>query len=370
MQTCEQCGQPEESLFRCADRNCPAYLCADCNAYNDTARYSDVPGGVDYICCMRCGGSVERKVGYYWVLVHNDNDEDKADPAKQVDRDFISPIGYWTDFDSMYCALVPPEDDPSFNPKDRDKYGLLCAPTPKTMRIPFICVGCYKEEPHRVIPGESPSEVRAMEHRVVAEWDGGQNTGLPARLQCEPCFARHQRHQEKLRREREEDHRREEIERREWDKRSQAKQSIKRKAKQEEQERRLRTTAGADDADKARMATLKIDALKRVCAANMLLVSGNKSQLLERLIGCRRHGRLGSACPQCKCGKLEMCYRDDGPSGSFPEPSAVHCKHMKGMGRPCGYVVKITSGGKSEVLKGKLIDSPEGDLAGAQLILV
>ena len=74
-----------------------------------------------------------------------------------------------------------------------------------------------------------------------------------------------------------------EMERREWEKRSQAKQSIKRKAKQEEQERRLRTTAGADDADKARMATLKIDALKRVCAANMLLVSGNKSQLLERL---------------------------------------------------------------------------------------
>jgi hypothetical protein len=47
--------------------------------------------------------------------------------------------------------------------------------------------------------------------------------------------------------------------------------------------------------------------LKALCFVNKLMVSGTKSQLLERLVRCRRHGGPG-VCPKCDQPKLKFEY--------------------------------------------------------------
>ena len=79
---------------------------------------------------------------------------------------------------------------------------------------------------------------------------------------------------------------------------------------------------------------------------------------MERLLGCKRHGRLGSRCPSCGNSKLELLYAPD----SHEEPHAVQCKHMKGMGRPCSFRKVFTPATKANVLRGWLVDSADGDL--------
>ena len=93
----------------------------------------------------------------------------------------------------------------------------------------------------------------------------------------------------------------------------------------------LQAPAGADDVQASagagevqRFGRLKIPELKRVCAATQLLVSGSKPQLIERVLGCKTHGRLGSVCSYCKHSKLELIYAPD----SHGELHAVKCKHM------------------------------------------
>ena len=147
----------------------------------------------------------------------------------------------------------------------------------------------------------------------------------------------------------------------------------RRKLLKEEQVRRLLFAEGDTAGDQACLAKLTVSALKRVCAANALLVSGTKPQLCERLVGCRRHGRHADKCPMCKHAKFELCYDSEAAAptdpSAFPQPNMVKCKHMKGMGRPCGYAASITSQNKEAVLKLKLADSPEGDLRKAGMEL-
>ena len=49
---------------------------------------------------------------------------------------------------------------------------------------------------------------------------------------------------------------------------------------------------------KGTLKKLKSPRLKGVCKANHLMVAGSKSDLLERIVGCRLHGHSWR-CPDC-----------------------------------------------------------------------
>merc|ERR1712023_170908 len=109
---------------------------------------------------------------------------------------------------------------------------------------------------------------------------------------------------------REEDRRQEQM----WTQEAEQRKKRKRAAKEQEQSRRL-AFLSSDTSQTSEMAEasqlvkrLKVPELKRVCAANQLLVSGSKGALEERILGCKKHGRLGSSCPLCGYSKLELQY--------------------------------------------------------------
>ena len=73
--------------------------------------------------------------------------------------------------------------------------------------------------------------------------------------------------------------------------------------------------------------------LKKLCAANNLMVSGTKQELLLRLVKCRLHGSPGTCCV-CRNPKLECLYADGDVTTL---PYAVTCKHMKAKSERCAF---------------------------------
>ena len=73
--------------------------------------------------------------------------------------------------------------------------------------------------------------------------------------------------------------------------------------------------------------------LRKLCAANHLMVSGTKQELLLRLVKCRLHGSPGTCCV-CRNPKLECLYANDDVTTL---PYAVTCKHMKAKSERCAF---------------------------------
>ena len=113
-----------------------------------------------------------------------------------------------------------------------------------------------------------------------------------------------------------------------------------------------------------------VDALVRLCKANALITSGNKHELLNRLVNLDAHGRPGQRdargrtgrCPKCEAKLHLVCE----PSDLQPnEPVRLECRrwHSGPVPKPCGWKVAITPANKSEVLRLRLADSWESDLS-------
>merc|ERR1712032_1331019 len=105
----------------------------------------------------------------------------------------------------------------------------------------------------------------------------------------------------------------------------------------------------------ARLKKLKVPQLSKVCNANAVLKSGNKDQLIERLVGVHRYGSLPQ-CPACGKKRLELQYK-----GSRTAPRSVKCKHMKGTGRPCRFFKNLVKGFERDVLLASPRDESSGD---------
>ena len=303
-------------------------------------------------------------------------------PVKEINNDFISPLGYYDDSDQILMENVAwdewgtgYEGAPSAK---KERYDLLEAGAWVTVTTPVVCVGCLGQEdrrgkdfdwisphnlhpqrPHLVEPG-STGELRVMRHTVQrSDWRGGTYTNFPPRFQCDSCATARQRLRtiEDRNRAAEDAHERECA-------RNEAKRA--REDKQASASKRLKSLDSDNGSDATLINKLKNDALKRLCAVNELPVSGTKQVLVDRLIGVRVHGRPAAPCQRCnqngrKPGKFELEY-GPGSSTAPAEPIAVACKsNLKT--RPCFTTTKITSATKATVLAGKLCDSAEGDLA-------
>ena len=107
------------------------------------------------------------------------------------------------------------------------------------------------------------------------------------------------------------------------------------------------------------LASLTHTALKRLCDANQLMISGKRSVLYERLCLAREHGRPGE-CPRCGYSQLDVVCPADAPS----EPCRVECRHWRGQNARCGWMREVTPANKRVVLWLPLVDSRERDLAG------
>ena len=106
------------------------------------------------------------------------------------------------------------------------------------------------------------------------------------------------------------------------------------------------------------LGALSLTALKRVCAANHLLVSGKKSALHERLRLASEHGRSGE-CPRCRYSQVELVC----PAHEPNVPCRLECRHWRGKNDRCGWMRAITPTNKQVVLWLPLVDSRERDLA-------
>ena len=106
----------------------------------------------------------------------------------------------------------------------------------------------------------------------------------------------------------------------------------------------------------------RLAALQRLCTANDLLTSGNKYELLTRLVNAEKHGRA-EPCPRCASNLHLVCT----PSELQPnEVTQLVCRHWNYRGgKPCGYKVDITPQNKASLLCLPLVDSAERDLAAA-----
>ena len=106
----------------------------------------------------------------------------------------------------------------------------------------------------------------------------------------------------------------------------------------------------------------RLAALQRLCTANDLLTSGNKYELLTRLVNAEKHGRA-EPCPRCASNLHLVCT----PSDLQPnEVTKLVCRHWNYRGgKPCGYKVDITPQNKASLLCLPLVDSAERDLAAA-----
>uniref|UniRef100_A0A7S3F8I8 Uncharacterized protein n=1 Tax=Haptolina ericina TaxID=156174 RepID=A0A7S3F8I8_9EUKA len=216
--------------------------------------------------------------------------------------------------------------------------------------------------------------VKALRHQISERgWSmddalhRGHGPSVPhvmERFHCEQCakaVLRDQEKDESLEREMRDDDQRQQ---RAWMQETQQRQKRKRTEKEHEQRRLFEFLSdGSSDSDGMAEAAqlikgLKVPQLKHVYATNQLLVSGSKGALEERILGCKKHGRLGRSCPLCGNSKLELKYAPDNAT----EPHAVQCKHMRGMGRPCPFKKEFTPDTKVTVLTGQLVDDAEGDL--------
>ena len=106
------------------------------------------------------------------------------------------------------------------------------------------------------------------------------------------------------------------------------------------------------------LGALSRTALKRLCVANHLLVSGRKSALHERLRLASEHGRSGE-CPRCHYSQVELVC----PAHEPNMPCQLECRHWRGKNDRCGWTRAITPANKQVVLWLPLVDSPERDLA-------
>ena len=85
------------------------------------------------------------------------------------------------------------------------------------------------------------------------------------------------------------------------------------------------------------ISTLKVTDLKSLCRVNHLMVSGNKTELLLRLVKCRWHGGPGK-CSRCQQSKFQFVYVND----DFKTvPNKIICKHYRAMGRKCGFQLDL-----------------------------
>ena len=311
-----------------------------------------------------------------------DGEATSRDPTDTLlTYDIICPVvGYIRDHDDLSAALgeEPPCDYYAY----QQDWQLHPNSSWTQKQEAFLCVGKRRRtefsrtssdvRPH-VVEASVDIPVRAMRYLISEEgWSlhdalGGRGPSPPRvmkRFHCEQCAEAVRRDQEKderLDREmREEDVRQQQL----WTQEAQRRQKRKRAEKEQEQSRRLAflssdSSQTNDMAEAAQLVKrLKVAELKRVCAANQLLVSGSKGALEERILGCKKHGRLGSSCPLCAHSKLELRYAPNSPA----EPHAIQCRHMKGMGRPCPFQRTFTPATKATVLAGQLVDSAEGDL--------
>jgi hypothetical protein len=247
-----------------------------------------------------------------------------------------------------------------------DYYKLDAVPVRVNLDSAFMCVGCGVDQPpHQAGPDPRVTRYTIAHYHgapAVYDWDSPECTaGLPPRHQCSSC--RELSDARDAQRAREADAARDEWQTQlaeanneeQEEARTRGRENQKRKRK-EKQDGQLRRLAAAPEGRPV-LKRLKTEQLKLVCKANRLLVSGCKDQLVERILGCRLHGSLGTACPRCGGAKLELGY-----AGNGLEPNEVRCKHMKGMGRPCGWNRAVTPTTKGLVLQGRLADSPGGDL--------
>ena len=199
--------------------------------------------------------------------------------------------------------------------------------------------GCY--ECLRVIKADAAAP--ASVHVTVEHWQGwrdpfsGPESWRQIRLRCRECAAPD---------------------------REEAAASRKRTREKNElracdQSRRLRArSANAAVGEFAmQLQALSVEQLKAVCAANAVLKSGRKQQLIERLVGVWSFGSLPH-CPACMGRCIELQY-----AGGSSTPTMVQCKHMRGKGKPCGFSQRLAEESMSEVLTAPLRDSTEGDLA-------
>ena len=106
------------------------------------------------------------------------------------------------------------------------------------------------------------------------------------------------------------------------------------------------------------LGALSRQALKRLCEANHLLVSGRKSALHERLRLATEHGRSGE-CPRCGYSQVELVC----PAHEPNVPCRLECRHWRGKNDRCGWTRAITPANRRVVLWLPLVDSRERDLA-------
>lgn len=117
---------------------------------------------------------------------------------------------------------------------------------------------------------------------------------------------------------------------------------------------------GADGGGAPGLGSLSRVALKRLCDANQLMITGKKDTLRERLRLAMEHGRAG-VCPRCGYSQLDLVCAFYAPD----EPCRVECRHWRGQNDRCGWQKFIDSESeKRAVLWMPLVDSRERDLLG------
>ena len=111
------------------------------------------------------------------------------------------------------------------------------------------------------------------------------------------------------------------------------------------------------DAIASKLRKLTTAKLKAVCAANSVLQSGKKEQLVQRVLAVWKFGSL-TDCPVCKHRRLELEYADSGSA-----PTAVKCKNKRGRSKPCDFWKSVAPDATRTVLTETLRDTAAGDLA-------
>uniref|UniRef100_A0A0G4FI60 SAP domain-containing protein n=1 Tax=Chromera velia CCMP2878 TaxID=1169474 RepID=A0A0G4FI60_9ALVE len=236
-------------------------------------------------------------------------------------------------------------------PPDRQK---------KEAKQRFGCHDCLK-----VI--EASPEAPVLMEVVVQQWQGWPDPFGPPRLwaqvsvRCAACAEWVDRKAEEDRIVAEELREYDRQQAEQLVKQSQKRQAETNRERQSQQKKRLASEAAKESEGGegviVKLGKLRLPRLKALCQANSVLLGGSKDQLVERLLSVYRYGNL-RCCP--KCGSRKFEFQHDGES---PTPFALRCKHMKGMGRHCGFEQTLSK------LTAKLRDTTEKDLAGVGIQL-
>ena len=263
------------------------------------------------------------------------------DLAQRFDVNFVSPDGFWKSEEHMLQGTACDKIDDEVLER-------AYSPSVNSLRTrlvqwvfhekPFICVGCSYQWPHRINVEKEKVPVRT--HQVCGPETDLQASTFTAnviKLQCEGCgniAAGINRWREK--------------------------RSLTESKKAEDNSK--------EECDFTRMNKLSLAALKALCRAKHLFPSGTKADLVNRLMGCLRHGHR-SECGKCKFPKLELVYskeREDNKEDWETEPIAIQCTQTlmsNDKEQKCGWFNKITTTNKNVVLDFRLQDNLKGHLA-------